>query len=84
MRFLEGLDIAAGVQLGDPEYRKQQKRQEYIQKQAEKFGKMTAAPPMPTIQKVPQCDGNASAFICAAFAILKILAITATTVTAIL
>ena len=81
MSFLESLDIAAGVQLGDPEYKRQQKRQEYIQKQAEKFGKW-ATPPMPSIQKVPKCDGNSAAFACAAFAVLKILAITGAAISA--
>ena len=80
MRFL---DLAAGVTAGDSEYSRLQKRQQYLQQQTEKLGKW-ATPPMPTIQKVPRCDGNASAFICAAFAILKILAITATAVTTLL
>ena len=83
MRFLESLDIAAGVTAGDSEYNKQQKRQQYLQQQTEKLGKW-ATPPMPTLQKVPKCDGNSAAFACAAFAVLKILAITATAVTAIL
>ena len=83
MRFLEGLDIAAGVQMGDPEYKRQQKRQQYLQQQTEKLGKW-ATPPMPSIQKVPKCDGNSAAFACAAFAVLKILAITATAVTTLL
>ena len=78
MRFL---DLAAGVTAGDSEYNKQQKRQQYLQQQTEKLSRW-ATPPMPTLQKVPKCDGNASAFACAAFAILKILAITGAAISA--